>query len=118
MDHYEVTTEYLAEDGLIDLEKNKELLHEKFMVNRCFSEKWERTKEGVPQFMAIAEKYGVEYFAGMSPSGGSSEARLAWINGLRELGQKRGRIRTDAPPFFLVHFVLPRRLFVPDFEKA
>ncbi len=88
MDHYEVTTDYLAEDGLIDLEKYKELLHEKFMVHRCFSEKWERTKEGVPQFMAIAEKYGVEYFAGMSPSGGSSVKRVEWIEGLRELGVK------------------------------
>ncbi len=88
MDHYEYIPDCIAEDGLIDLEKYKALLHERFLVQRCFTEKWDRVKEGTPQFLAIAEKYGVECFAGMSPSGGTSEARLAWINGLREMGAK------------------------------
>ncbi len=86
MDHYEHIPECIDEDGLIDLEKYEKHLREKYVVCRSIGGNWGLFKEGVPQFLEIAKKYGVEFFAGMSPSGGNAEQRLEWIQGLRDLG--------------------------------
>ncbi len=88
MDHFENTTDYLAEDGLIDLEKYKELLPDQYMILRRYWEDWDSVEKATPQFIEIAEKYGVEFFAGMSPNGGNSEKYLAWLDKLRALGVK------------------------------
>ncbi len=88
MDHFEVLGDSLGEDGLIDLEKYKDMLTEDFIVKRCFWGDWNRVKDGTPRFAEIAEKYGVEFFAGMNPSGGNAEQRIEWLSNLRALGAK------------------------------
>ena len=85
---YQKTEEYFAEDGLIDLEKYTELLHDKYLVYRRFGDAWNLFEEGIPQFMEMAEKYGVECFIGMSPEGGNSQKRLERIEKLRSMGVK------------------------------
>ncbi len=77
----------MAEDGLIDLEKYREVLKNTYVVCRCYWDSWDRVKDGTPKFVEISKKYGVEFFAGMSVSSFvTPQRRVEWIKKLRELG--------------------------------
>ncbi len=86
---YENLDGCLAEDGLIDLEKYKELLGKKYMVSRRHNQVWDLTREGSLQYMEIADKYGIEYFAPHTPHlCRSAEDYIAWHDKLRSIGVK------------------------------
>lgn len=88
MDTYEKLEGCLAEDGLIDLEKYKQTLNERYIVRRKISNDPENVKIGTAQFAAIAEKYGVEFFAGMDPSHNRPEQFVEWIKMQKSCGAK------------------------------
>ncbi len=88
MSTYENLTDCLAEDGLIDLEKYKEQLGKRYVVARQFGSDPENVKIGTPQFAAISEKYGVEFFAGMNPSHSEGKQFADWVKMQKELGAK------------------------------
>ncbi|MBQ8747401.1 MAG: hypothetical protein IJZ08_05990 [Clostridia bacterium] len=88
MDHYEVEGDFIDEDGLIDLEKYKAYLADNFVVGRKIGESWDTVAEGTPKFIEIADKYGVEFFSGMSPVETSAANRAAWVDKLRSIGVK------------------------------
>ncbi len=88
MDMYEAhTASCMDEDGLIDLEKYKEVLKKSIVVGRIYWDNRDRLNDGIPKFAEISKKYGVEFFAGMSPNGFvTAPKRIERINQLRELG--------------------------------
>ncbi len=88
MSTYEDLTDCLADDGLIDLEKYKEQLGKRHVVARCFGYDRVGVEEGTPQFAAIAEKYGVEFFAGMNPSARTAPEFVEWIEMQKKCGAK------------------------------
>ena len=77
----------MGEDGLIDMEKYRQVLCKTIVVGRRFGESWDLVKDGTPKFLEISKKYGVEFFAGMSPNNMIPPLRrIEWIQKLRELG--------------------------------
>ena len=88
MDTYEKLDGCLAEDGLIDLEKYKQTLNERYIVRREISNDVENVKLGTPLFAAISEKYGVEFFAGMDPCHSRPDQFADRIKMQKSLGAK------------------------------
>ncbi len=97
MDHYEKVEEYLAEDGLIDLDKYAERVKEYFTVYRDISDYWDQTRggktdgtcAGAEKLVAISEKYGIEFFAGITTLHHPTiQHYINWIERLKALGVK------------------------------
>ncbi len=89
METMEVFPGCLAEDGLIDLEKYKEYLRTDYTVKRRFHENWDLTKAGAEEYIAMTEKYGVEFYGGMPPWGVSTTQKYVdWVNNLKAIGVK------------------------------
>ncbi len=89
MDIYENLGRSLGEDGLVDLETYKEDMKIRYMVGRHFGGSLESAKIGYPKYLAIAEKYGIEFFGELKPGNGNNrDFILQWWQDLREIGVK------------------------------
>ena len=89
MDIYENLGRSLREDGLVNLETYKEDMRIRYMVGRHFGGNLDTVKVGYPKYLAICEKYGVEFFGGMTPSvRNNPEKMLEWWKEIADLGVK------------------------------
>lgn len=79
----------LGEDGLFNMEKYEASSRTRYMVRRVLGGDAERIKKGYPKYLEIAEKYGVEFFGGMTSScRNNPQKMIEWWGFLRELGVK------------------------------
>ena len=89
METYERLGGCLDENGLIKMDVYTKALRKQAMVCRRFGESWELTKEGSLQYQAIADKYGIDYFAPLSPNiKTKAEDYINWVKDLKVLGVK------------------------------
>ena len=89
METYERLGGMLDEDGLINLDEYKRILRIQSVFGRRCGENWELTKEGSVQFQSIADTYGIDYFAPLSPNYKTcAEEYIDWVNNLKKLGVK------------------------------
>ncbi len=88
LEHYEVTDDYLAEDGLIDMEKYKAKLNRYYTHYRRLGFKKEKSIEEATRYLALAEKHGIDFFAPLSKCRGQLNAIREWIDEFEALGVK------------------------------
>ncbi|MBQ8747408.1 MAG: hypothetical protein IJZ08_06025 [Clostridia bacterium] len=89
LEHTEPSKYHLREDGLIDMEKYKYNLLNNYTVHRPLADSWERAKEAAIRYLAVSEKYGVEFFAGMTTHWYDDPMRYYnWNENLKALGVK------------------------------
>ncbi len=91
LEHYEVTDDYRAEDGLIDMEKYKDKLKRAYTHHRRLGYKKERAFEEAARYLAVAEKYGIDFFGPLFKFGYKPNALgliMEWIEEMKAIGVK------------------------------
>ena len=89
METYENLSGCVGEDGLIDLDEYKRRLPKQYMVSRKYGGIWDLVKEGSLAYKAIADQYGIEYFAPiMAHRPWCAEDYHNWVDDLKALGMK------------------------------
>ncbi len=86
MEFTEVLDGCLKEDGTVDLDAYKEMLKTKAPVSRNAGENLDKIKAGIPDYLALAEKYGVDFYAFMCTVRSRAAQYFDWMNALKELG--------------------------------
>lgn len=88
MAHTEVLDGCLKEDGTVDLDAYKEMLKTKAPMSRTTGENPDLIKAGVPKYLALAEKYGIDFYAYMCTRKPRAKGYIDWIDELKALGVK------------------------------
>ncbi len=88
MEHKEVLDGCLKDDGTVDLAAYKEMLKTKAPMSRTTGEIPDLIKAGIPKYLALAEKYGIDFYAFMCTRKPRAAQYLEWIDALKELGVK------------------------------
>ena len=86
MEYTEVLDGCLKEDGTVDLDAYKEMLKTKAPVSRIAGESLDKIKAGIPAYLALAEKHGIDFYAFMCTVRSRAAQYIEWMNALKELG--------------------------------
>lgn len=86
MKHYEVLDGCLGADGLIDLQKYAEKKGKEPVLRRYYGDDEQTVVSGLHDFMRIAERYDIEFFAALPWENKPYEYHLALAKALYEAG--------------------------------
>ncbi len=82
----EVLDGCLNEDGTIGLDAYKEMLKTKAPLSRTAGENPDLIKAGIPKYVELAEKYGIDFYAFMCTLRARGAQYVEWLDAIKELG--------------------------------
>ncbi len=90
MEHYEDIDDCIDKDGLVDLDKYREIIKVRQPVKRTYDDSiFDYIAEGSERFLKICDKYGAEYFGTLGWEHMSPESTLALAERQKKAGVKK-----------------------------
>ena len=89
MVNYEELMDSVGEDGLIDLKRYGELLKNNVLLRRKYDSAIEQSMEGIPEFVKISNKYGVDFYGNFAWESSPYELQLELAKSMYRAGVKK-----------------------------